>query len=179
MLKKIAIGIVAVVVIIMGLALLQPNSFAVSRSIVVQAPAEKIYPLVSDFHQWRRWSPWENLDPNMKRTFAGAAGGAGAVYSWEGNDTVGAGRMEIVAAQPAAKVDIKLDFLRPIASQNSTVFELRPEGDGTKVVWTMSGPSSFMTKLMGVFVSMDKMIGPDFEKGLANLKAAAENATGK
>jgi uncharacterized protein YndB with AHSA1/START domain len=174
MLKKIAIGIVAVVVLILGLALLQPNSFAVSRSIVIKAPADKIYPLISDFHQWSRWSPWENLDPAMNRTYTGAASGAGAVYSWEGNDAVGAGRMEIVGAQPPSKIDIKLDFLKPIASQNSTVFALQPEGEGTKVVWTMSGPSSFMTKLMGVFVSMDKMIGPDFEKGLASMKAAAE-----
>jgi uncharacterized protein YndB with AHSA1/START domain len=174
MLKKIAIGILAVVVIILGLALAQPNSFSVSRSIVINAPAEKIYPLVSDFHQWAGWSPWEHLDPNMKRTFTGAASGAGAVYSWEGNDAVGAGRMEITGAQPPSKIDIKLDFLKPIASQNSTVFELKPEGNATRVVWTMSGPSSFMTKLMGVFLSMDKMIGPDFEKGLAAMKAAAE-----
>ncbi|GAB2864675.1 K(+)-transporting ATPase subunit F [Pseudoduganella ginsengisoli] len=174
MLKKIAIGIVAVVVIILGLALLQPNSFAVSRSIAIKAPAEKIYPLISDFHEWGKWSPWEGLDPNMKRTFTGPASGAGAVYSWDGNDAVGAGRMEITGAQAPSKVDIKLDFLKPIASQNTTVFALQPEGDGTKVVWTMSGPSSFMTKLMGVFVSMDKMIGPDFEKGLASMKAAAE-----
>lgn len=174
MLKKIAIGIVAVVVIIVGLALAQPNSFEVSRTIVIKAPAEKIYPLISDFHQWPTWSPWENLDPNMKRTFTGAASGAGAVYSWEGNDAVGAGRMEIIGAQPPSKIDIKLDFLKPIASQNTTVFALQPEGEGTKVVWTMSGPSSFMTKLMGVFVSMDKMIGPDFEKGLATMKTAAE-----
>jgi hypothetical protein len=174
MLKKIAIGILAVVVIILGLAMAQPNSFSVSRSIVIKAPAEKIYPLISDFHQWGGWSPWEHLDPNMKRTFTGAASGAGAVYSWEGNDAVGAGRMEITGAQAPSKVDIKLDFLKPIASQNSTVFELKAEGDATRVVWTMSGPSSFMTKLMGVFLSMDKMIGPDFEKGLASMKAAAE-----
>lgn len=174
MLKKIAIGIVAVVVIILGLALAQPSSFAVSRSIVIKAPAEKIYPLISDFHQWAAWSPWEALDPGMKRTFTGAASGAGAVYSWEGNDAVGAGRMEITGAQPPSNIDIKLDFLKPIASQNSTVFALQPQGDGTRVVWTMSGPSTFMTKLMGVFVSMDKMIGPDFEKGLASMKAAAE-----
>jgi uncharacterized protein YndB with AHSA1/START domain len=174
MLKKIAIGIIAVVVIILGLALAQPNSYSVSRSIVIKAPAEKIYPLISDFRQWAAWSPWEKLDPNMKRTFTGAASGAGAVYSWDGNDTVGAGRMEIMAAQPPSTIDIKLDFLKPIASQNSTVFALQPQGTSTQVVWTMSGPSSFMTKLMGVFVSMDKMIGPDFEKGLASMKAVAE-----
>jgi uncharacterized protein YndB with AHSA1/START domain len=174
MLKKIALGIMAVVVIILGLAMTQPKSFAVTRSIVIKAPPEKIYPLIADFHQWNAWSPWEHLDPAMKRTFTGAASGAGAVYSWDGNDAVGAGRMEIVSAAPPGKVDIKLDFLRPFPSQNSTVFTVQPEGDGSKVVWTMSGPSSFMIRLMGVFVSMDKMVGPDFEKGLANLKARAE-----
>lgn len=174
MLKKIALGIIAVVVIILGLAMAQPNSFAVTRHIAIKAPPEKIYPLIADFHQWSAWSPWEHLDPAMKRTFTGAASGAGAVYSWEGNDAVGAGRMEIVSVAPPGKVDIKLDFLKPFPSQNATVFTVQPEGDGSTVVWTMSGPSSFMTKLMGVFVSMDKMIGPDFEKGLANLKAAAE-----
>lgn len=174
MLKKIGLGILAVVVIILGLAMAQPNSFAVTRSITIKAPPEKIYPLIADFHQWSIWSPWEHLDPAMKRTFSGAASGAGAVYSWEGNDAVGAGRMEITGAAPPGKVDIKLDFLKPFPSQNSTVFTVQPEADGSKVVWTMSGPSAFVTKLMGVFVSMDKMIGPDFEKGLASMKTAAE-----
>jgi hypothetical protein len=174
MLKKIAIGVIAIIVIILGLALSQPNSFTVTRSTVIKAPADKIYPMISDFHNWSAWSPWEHLDPNMTRTFAGPSGGVGAVYGWEGNDQVGAGRMEIVNAATPAKVDIKLDFLKPFESHNSTVFLLEPQGDGTRVVWTMSGPSAFMTKLMGVFVSMDKMVGPDFEKGLASMKAVAE-----
>ena len=174
MLKKIAIGITAVIVIILGLALAQPSTFTVTRSITIQAAPDKIYPLVSDFHRWKSWSPWENLDPNMVRTFSGPASGVGAVYGWEGNDQVGAGRMEITAAAPASRVDIKLDFLKPFESHNTTVITLEPKGDATTVVWTMSGPSAFITKLMGVFVSMDKMVGPDFEKGLASLKSATE-----
>lgn len=174
MLKKIAIGIIAVVVIILGLAMTQPNSYSVTRSATIKAPPEKVYGLISDFHNWTLWSPWEKLDPNMKRTYSGAPAGVGAVYGWEGNDQVGAGRMEIINAAAPSKVDIKLDFLKPFESNNTTVFALAPEGDGTKVTWTMSGPSAFMTKLMGVFVSMDSMIGPDFEMGLASMKAVAE-----
>ena len=174
MLKKIAIAILAIAVIILGLALAQPNSFTVTRSITIKAPAEKIYPLISDFHSWTTWSPWEHLDPKMVRTFSGPANGIGAIYNWEGNDQVGAGRMEIIGASAPGKVDIKLDFLKPFESHNTCVFTLQPGGDGTNVVWTMSGPSAFITKLMGVFVSMDKMVGPDFEKGLASMKAVAE-----
>ncbi|CAN7447938.1 SRPBCC family protein [Pseudoduganella sp. LjRoot289] len=174
MLKKIAIVIVAIAVIILGLALAQPNSFTVTRSTTIKAPPEKIYPLISDFHNWTMWSPWEHLDPKMVRTYSGAASGAGAIYNWEGNDQVGAGRMEITGVAAPGKVDIKLDFLKPFESHNTTVFTLEPKGDGTNVVWTMTGPSAFITKLMGVFVSMDKMVGPDFEKGLASMKAVAE-----
>lgn len=174
MLKKIGFGIIAVVVLILAMALAQPGAFRVTRSVAIQAPAEKIYPLISDFHHWPQWSPWEKLDPAMRRTLAGAPSGQGAIYSWEGNDAVGAGRMEIVAAAPSSRVEIKLDFLKPFAAHNRTVFELAPEGGATRVTWTMSGPSPFITKLMGVFLSMDAMIGPDFDQGLAQLKAAAE-----
>lgn len=174
MLKKIAIAITAIIVIILGLALAQPNSFTVTRSITIKAAPDKIYPMISDFHNWSTWSPWEHLDPKMVRTFSGAPTGVGAVYGWEGNDQVGAGRMEITGAAAPSKIDIKLDFLKPFESHNTTVFTLEPKGDSTTVVWTMSGPSAFITKLMGVFVSMDKMVGPDFEKGLASMKAVAE-----
>lgn len=174
MLKKIAIAIVAIAVIILGLALAQPNTFTVTRSTTIKAPAEKIYPLISDFHNWTTWSPWEHLDPKMVRTYSGTASGTGAIYNWEGNDQVGAGRMEITGVAAPSKIDIKLDFLKPFESHNTTVFTLEPKGDSTNVVWTMTGPSAFITKLMGVFVSMDKMVGPDFEKGLASMKAVAE-----
>jgi hypothetical protein len=174
MLKKIAIGVVVLILIVLGLAAVQPDSFRVQRTIAIKAAPEKIQPLISDFHNWPAWSPWEKLDPAMKRTYSGAPKDQGAVYAWEGDDKVGAGRMEITGLAQPTKVDIKLDFLKPFESHCLTEFTLEPKGDLTTVTWTMSGPSNFMTKLMGLAVSMDKMIGKDFETGLANLKAVAE-----
>jgi hypothetical protein len=163
MLKKIAIGVVVLILIVLGLAAMQPDSFRVQRSIAIKAAPEKIQPLISDFHNWPAWSPWEKLDPAMKRTYSGAPKDQGAVYAWEGDDKVGAGRMEITGLAQPTKVDIKLDFLKPFESHCLTEFALEPKG-----------PSNFMTKLMGLAVSMDKMIGKDFETGLANMKAVAE-----
>jgi uncharacterized protein YndB with AHSA1/START domain len=174
MLKKIAIALIVLVLIVLGIAAMQPNSFQVTRSATIKAPPEKIVPLISDFHNWASWSPWENLDPAMKRTFSGAAKDKGAVYAWEGNDKVGAGRMEILDVVQPTKVDIKLDFLRPFESHCLTVFTLEPKGDSTTVTWTMSGPSAFITKLMGLVASMDSMVGKDFEAGLASMKTVAE-----
>lgn len=174
MLKKIAIAIVVLVLIVLGLAAMQPDSYKVTRSATIKAPPEKIIPLISDFHNWASWSPWENLDPAMKRTFSGPAKDKGAVYAWEGNDKVGAGRMEILEVAQPSKVDIKLDFLRPFESHCQTVFTLEPKGDSTTVTWTMSGPSAFITKLMGLVASMDSMVGKDFEAGLASMKTVAE-----
>lgn len=173
MLKKISMALILVMVVILGLALTQPDSFKVQRSATIKAPPAKVMAYLNDFHQWQAWSPWEKLDPNMKRSFEGAASGPGAVYAWNGNDQVGAGRMEITGSAPT-QLDIKLDFIKPFASSNRTEFVLQPQGDATLVTWTMTGPSQFITKLMGVFFSMDKMVGKDFEKGLAQLKAAAE-----
>jgi hypothetical protein len=169
----IVIGLAAIIVIILGLAATKPDSFAVVRTIDIQAPPEKIAPLLSDFHNWSAWSPWEHLDPAMQRTFGGPAAGQGAIYSWTGNDKVGAGRMEITGTTPT-RVDVKLDFLKPFESHNETVFALEPKGATTTVTWNMHGPMPFVSKIMTVFMSMDKMIGKDFERGLANLKAAAE-----
>jgi hypothetical protein len=174
MLKKIAIGVVVLILIVLGLAAVQPDSFRVQRTIAIKAAPEKIQPLISDFHNWPAWSPWEKLDPAMKRTYSGAPKDQGAVYAWEGDDKVGAGRMAITGVAQPTKVDIKLDFLKPFESHCLTEFTLEPKGELTTVTWTMSGPSNFMTKLMGLAVSMDKMIGKDFETGLANLKAVAE-----
>ncbi|MES2152290.1 MAG: SRPBCC family protein [Pseudomonadota bacterium] len=174
MLKKIAIGLAAIIVIILVMALLQPNSFTVKRSIAIKAPAEKILPLISDFHQWGSWSPWEHLDPAMKRTFSGSTNGNGAIYDWSGNDDVGSGRMEVIAVTVPTNVTIKLDFFKPFEANNVTEFTLDTKGDTTTVNWNMRGPMPFLSKLMCVFVSMDKMIGKDFEKGLANMKTVAE-----
>jgi len=173
MFKKIIVGLAVLVLIVLAAAVLQPASYSVTRSVAIKAPPEKIQPLISDFHQWVQWSPWEHLDPGMTRTFSGAPKDLGAVYAWQGNREVGAGRMEVISLTPA-KVGIKLDFIAPMESSSLTDFVLEPKGDTTQVTWTMSGKSDFMTKLMGVFVSMDKMIGPDFESGLAKMKTAAE-----
>lgn len=174
MVKKIAIGFAILVLVVLAIAALQPDSFRVQRSIGIKARPEKILPLISDFHNWTSWSPWEKLDPSMKRSFSGAAHGRGAVYAWEGNDQVGAGRMEITELRAPRQVLIKLDFLRPFEGHNQTEFLLEAKGDGTTVTWVMSGPSNLITKLIGLVSSMDSMVGKDFETGLANMKAAAE-----
>lgn len=174
MLKKIAIGLVAVLALIVGLALTKPNTFSVQRAAVIKAPPEKIMPLISDFHNWPSWSPWEKLDPNMQRTLTGAASGKGAIYNWKGNSDVGQGRMEIIDFTPPTKAVIKLDFIDPMEMNNVTAFSLAPQGENTIVTWTMNGPMPFVSKLMSVFTSMDAMVGRDFEKGLAQMKAAAE-----
>lgn len=174
MFRKIALGVVAILVIIVGLAAMKPDSFSVKRVVGIKAPPEKIASLITDFHQWNSWSPWEHLDPNMKRTFSGAPSGKGAVYEWEGNKDVGKGRMEVADAATPVKTIIKLDFLQPVESQNIAEFTLLPQGETTTVSWDMHGPMPFTAMLMNVFMSMDAMIGKDFERGLANLKTVAE-----
>jgi uncharacterized protein YndB with AHSA1/START domain len=174
MLKKIALAVFVVVAAVLGYAALQPDTFRVSRSATIDAPPDKVYPLLADFHKWAAWSPWENRDPAMQRTFGGADSGKGATYAWAGNRDVGEGRMEITDATAPSKITIKLDFLKPFEGHDVTEFVLAPQGDATQVTWTMQGPATFMTKLMNVFASMDSMIGKDFEAGLANLKSAAK-----
>ena len=174
MLKIIAIVVGVLIVGVLVLAAMKPDSFSVERSASIKAPPEKIFPLINDFHNWGAWSPWEKMDPAMKRTHSGAASGKGAVYEWEGNSKVGAGRMEILDASPSSKVRIKLDFIKPFEGHNIAEYTLQPQGDATTVTWAMYGPAPFMSKLMQVFVSMDSMIGKDFEAGLANMKAVAE-----
>jgi len=171
------LGIVVVVLIlgVLGFAATRPDELTVQRSISIKAEPAKIYPLRVDFRQWPAWSPWEKLDPTMKRTLSGPVNGKGAVYAWDGSSKVGAGRMEMKEAAAPSKVIIQLDFIKPFEAHNITDFTLAPRADATtEVTWQMRGPTPFVSKLMGVFVDMDKMIGKDFETGLANLKAAAE-----
>ena len=166
----VALLIVAVLVF----AATRPNSFSVHRSTRINAAAQAVWPLLTDFHRWPEWSPWEKLDPGMQRTHSGAGQGVGAIYEWNGNNKVGAGRMEITEAQAHSLVKMKLDFLRPFKSSNVAEYTLVDQGGATEVSWTMSGPATFITKLMGIFVSMDKMIGKGFEEGLAKMKTVAE-----
>ena len=174
MLKKIAIGVAVVVAAVLGFAMTKPDSFRVQRTMKIKAPPEKIFPLINDFHSWTSWSPWEKLDPAMRRTNSGAAMGQGAVYEWEGNAKVGKGRMEITEVSPPTKVTVKLDFLKPIEGHNIAEFTLEPQGDSTSVTWVMRGPTPFLSKVVQVFISMDSMIGKEFETGLGNLKSIAE-----
>lgn len=174
MFKTIAIVLVVIVAALLLYAATRPDSFRVERSTTIKAAPDKVFAFVNDFHQWSVWSPWEKLDPNLKRTHGGAASGRTATYAWEGNNKVGQGRMEIVESAPPGKIVIKLDFLKPFEAHNTAEFTFAPQGGETRVNWAMHGPANFMTKLMGVFMSMDKMVGKDFEAGLANLKAAAE-----
>lgn len=154
----------------------RPGSFRVERTTAIKAPPEKIYPFIADFHRWTAWSPWENIDPDLKRSYSGADSGKGAAYAWEGNNKVGSGRMEITEAASPSKLKIALDFLKPFEAHNIAEFTLQPSADGTTVTWAMYGPSPFVAKVMGIFMSMDSMVGGMFENGLANLKAAAEKA---
>jgi hypothetical protein len=155
-------------------AVSRPDRFRIQRSATIKAPPQKIFPMINDFDAWPVWSPWERLDPELKRMRSGAASGVGSVYAWEGNKKVGTGRMEILESSPPSYVAIKLDFLKPFEAHNIAEFTLEPAVDATNVTWAMHGPSPFMAKLFAVFMDMDKMIGRDFEKGLANMKAAAE-----
>lgn len=162
------------IAVILGLAATKPNALRVARAIDIKAPAEKIYPLISDFHQWVSWSPYEKKDPAMKRTYGGADRGKGATYAWDGDKNVGSGRMEILEATPPSRIVIKLDFFTPFEGHNTAEFTMLPQGDGTHVTWVMHGPANFMSRLIQVFINLDNMIGRDFEAGLVNLKTLTE-----
>ena len=174
MIKTILIVIVVLIAGVLIFATTKPDTFTVQRSTTIKAPPEKIFAVVNDFHRWPDWSPWEKLDPAMKRTLGGATSGKGATYAWEGNSKAGAGRMEIVESTPASKVGMQLDFIKPFEGHNIAEFTLTPQGDSTQVNWVMRGPTPFVSKLMQVFVSLDTMIGKDFDEGLANLKRLTE-----
>ena len=170
----IAIVLAVAIAAVLILAATKPDSFRVQRSITVKSPPDGIFALINDFHQWRNWSPYEGRDPNLQRSYSGAASGNGAVYAWEGNKNVGSGRMEILDASAPAKIVIKLDFFTPFEGHNTAEFTMLPQGDATHVTWLMHGPAPFMNKVMQMFMNLDKMIGRDFEVGLANLKRLTE-----
>jgi Polyketide cyclase / dehydrase and lipid transport len=170
----IAVVIALAIAIVLILAATKPDTFSIQRGAVIRAPAEAIFPLIADFHQWRGWSPWEDKDPELKRSYSGPESGKGAAYAWEGNKNVGSGRMEIIETTAPSKIKIKLDFLKPFEAHNTAEFSLLPQGDATTVNWVMSGPAPFLSKMMQVVMNMDRMIGRDFEAGLANLRKLTE-----
>ncbi len=165
---------VLAILLILAIAATKPATFTIQRTTDIDAAPDAIFPLINDFHNWRDWSPWEALDPDLKRKTSGAESGRGAVYEWEGNKKVGSGRMEITEAVAPSKVVIKLDFLKPFEAHNVARFTMEPQGGKTRLNWAMTGPSPFMSKVMQVFMDFDKMVGKDFEKGLASIKAIAE-----
>jgi uncharacterized protein YndB with AHSA1/START domain len=174
MIKMIALVVVLLIAAVLAYAATRPDTFRVQRSASIKAAPEKIFPLINDLKGWGAWSPYEKRDPAMKRTFGATTAGKGAVYEWDGNKNVGKGRMEITDTAPSSKIVFKLDFFEPFEGHNMAEFTIDRKGDATSVTWAMYGPSNYLSKLMGVFVNMDAMIGKDFEAGLANLKTIAE-----
>lgn len=179
MLKKLFVGIAAVIVVILIIASTKPNDFKIERSATINAPADVVFAQVNDLHRWQIWSPWSKKDPAAKVAYAGPDAGLGAGFSWDGNSEVGAGTMTIVESVPASAVRFKLDFTRPFAATNAAEFTFKPEGNQTTVTWSMSGKNNFVGKLMSVFINCDKMVGGEFEKGLGDLKALAEKPAQK
>lgn len=177
MLTKILVGLAAIIALILVVAAFQRDDFRVERRTNISAPPPVVFGHVNDLHRWQAWSPWEKLDPELRRTYAGPSAGTGASYAWAGNSKVGEGRMTITESRPSEVIRMKLEFLKPFAATNETEFTFKPEGNQTAVTWTMSGKKNFMSKVFCLFMNMDKMVGGDFEKGLTALKSLSESAS--
>jgi len=168
-----ALAIIAILFFVLLVG--RPDEFKVVRSATIAAPPPTVFEQVNDFHKWDAWSPWAKLDPACKNTFDGAAAGKGAIFAWDGNNKVGAGRMTVTESQPAEAIRINLEFLRPFKATNIAEFVFRPHGTGTEVTWNMFGKNNLLSKVFGLFVDCEKMVGKDFEKGLASLKVITES----
>jgi len=179
MLVRVVIVVAVIVAAFLIFVGLQPAGFRITRSVTISAPPETVFAQVNDFHKWGAWSPWEKLDPAMKKTYSGNPSGYDAKYEWTGNSKVGEGRMVITESRPNELINIRLEFLKPFAATNMAEFTFKPQGNQTVVTWSMSGNNNFMSKAFGLFMNMDKMIGGDFEKGLAQLKTVSETPAGK
>lgn len=175
MLKKILIGLGAALALLLIVIAMQPAEFHIERSIDMNAPPEAAFAQVNDFHAWGKWSPWDKMDPGMKRSYEGAPSGVGAQYAWSGNNQVGEGRMTIEKSEPT-QIVIKLEFLKPFAATNTATFTFTKTPEGNKTTWGMDGHNNFVSKAFSLFMNMDKLVGGDFERGLAAMKAAAEAA---
>jgi len=178
MLKKIFIALAVIVAVFIGMVAMQPSEFRIVRTAIISAPAAAIFAQVNDFHKWEAWSPYEKLDPAMKRTYEGAPVGTGAIYTWAGNSDVGEGRTTIIESRPNELIQIKLEMFKPFAVTNTAEFTFKPESDQTAVTWSLTGKNNFIAKGIGLFMNMDKMVGDQFEQGLADLKSVVEAAPG-
>lgn len=174
MLSYILAGVVLLIVAFVIVVAKQPSEFRLARSATMNAPAGAVFAQVNDFHNWRAWSPWERLDPELKRTYEGAPAGVGAAYSWVGNKKVGAGRMTITESRANELIRIKLEFFKPFKAINVTEFVFQPVAQQTSVTWSMTGTFNVISKIFCVFMNMDKMVGKNFEEGLANMKSVVE-----
>jgi hypothetical protein len=178
MLMKILIGLAVVVVVLVMIVATRPSEFRVARTATIAAPAPAVFAQVNDFRRWEAWNPWARIDPAMKQTYEGAPAGPGAVYTWAGNHEVGEGRMTLTESRPSDLIRIKLEFLKPFRGTSVAEFTFRPEGDHTVVTWSMVGENDFIAKAVHLFVDMDRMVGGNFEKGLAQMKSVVEAAPG-
>lgn len=176
MFKRIIIFIVLLLAAFLILVAFQPSSFRIERTLSVSAPPAVVFEHVNNFHRWDAWSPWAKLDPAATNTFAGPDAGTGAVFAWDGNDKVGAGRMTIIDSRPAESVRIRIDFLRPMAATNIADFTFAPDGEQTKVTWAMSGHNGFLAKAFCLLADMDRILGAQFEQGLTSLKELSEKS---
>ncbi len=176
MITTLLIVVAVLIAAVLAYAATKPDAFTIRRSILIAAPPEKIFPMIDDLRPQSAWSPFEK-DPNMKRTHSGAPHGKGAVYEWDGNRQVGAGRIKITDSVPPSKITLLLDMFRPFKAQNTVEFTLERKGDGTNVTWAMQGRQPYMAKLMSIVMDCDKMVGSQFEEGLSKLKRLAETST--
>jgi len=179
MAKKILIAVAVLLLVFCGVVALQPSEFHIVRIATMVAPAPAVFVQVNDFHKWEAWSPWAKLDPTAKNTFAGPEAGPGAIFAWAGDKKVGEGRMTVTESRPNELVRIKLEFIKPFASTCTTEFAFRPEGKQTVVTWSMAGVNNFIGKAFCLFMNMDKTVGPDFERGLAQMRSIVEGPAGR
>lgn len=173
---KILIALAVVVIALVGVVAVQPSGFRIARTTTISAPPPAVFAHVNDFHKWEAWNPWAKLDPAMKQTYGGAAAGTGAIYTWAGNREVGEGRMTLTESRPTELIRIKLEFLKPFRATNTAEFTFKPDGDRTVVTWTMTGEKNFIAKAVGLVMNMDRMVGGQFETGLARMKSVVEAA---
>jgi hypothetical protein len=176
MLKIILIGLGVIVIALIVVVALQPSDYRVARSTSISAPPAAVFEQVNDFHKWAAWNPWGKIDPAMKQNYEGAPAGVGAGYRWAGNNEVGEGRMTITESHPHDLIRIKLEFFKPFAGNSVAEFSFKPQANQTAVTWSMAGENNFMAKAIHLFMDMDTMIGSQFEKGLADMKAVVEGA---
>jgi uncharacterized protein YndB with AHSA1/START domain len=174
MLKKILLGLAAVIVVFLVVVAFQPADYRVSRSTTISAPPSAVFPQVNELKKWEAWNPWGKLDPAMKTTYSGPEGGPGAVYAWVGNNDIGEGKLTIMESEANERIRVQLEFFKPMAGVSLSEFTFKPEGEGTSVTWSMTGKNNFVGKAFCLFMNMDTMIGTSFEQGLASLKAVAE-----